>query len=52
MSKRLQITLSDEGYEALMTIINEYFHGRSSKSAAIECGIIELKKYLEARLKK
>lgn len=47
MSKRLQITLTEEGYERLMYIINQHFHGRCSKSATIECAIIELEKYLD-----
>ena len=46
MSKRLQITLTDDGYERLIYIINQHFHGSCSKSTAIECAIYELEKYL------
>lgn len=46
MSKRLQITLTDDGYERLIYIINQHFHGSCSKSTAIECAIFELEKYL------
>lgn len=46
MSKRLQITLTDEGYETLMYIVEKHFHG-ASKSTTIEVAINELKKYLD-----
>lgn len=52
MSKRLQITLTDKGYEEMMQIINEYFGGAASKSSTIECAIVTLKKYLDDRHKK
>lgn len=47
MSKQITITLTDEGYERLMRIINEYFHG-CKKSTAIECSIIELERKLDS----
>lgn len=40
MSKRLQITLSDDGYKRLMEI-SEAMHYKN-KSGLIECGILEL----------
>lgn len=47
MSKQIHVTLTDKGYESLMRIINEYFHG-CKKSTAVECSIIELERKLDS----
>lgn len=52
MSKRLQITLTDDGYEKLMMIINDHFNGCANKSTTIEIAICEFKKFLDIHNKK
>lgn len=52
MSKKLQITLSDDGYEQLLTIMNVYFNGSANKSTTIEVAISQLKRYLDINYNK